>query len=539
MRLRPTSFSMMLAMVLALTAAGRLLEAQPPVKVDSAEPPSAPQGTVNLDVTITGSGFASGAASQFLVTGSENPGGIVVNATTFIDSKHLRANVSVSDTAVLGFFDIKVTLSNGRTGKGIEKFTVQPKGNVCSLRPLPSQFTQIVAFEGSQRSVEFGDSIAAAPVEAAAPFGVQAVAVTYVHTSTVEVFLLDPMLPGSVGSTGPDVILTVPNPATGYTAIQHDVDGNGVSDVIAFHPTAGVFIFRGQVSGGVLSYPFPVIQLTDPAPRFGSSVAAGNLDSDSAVEIAVGAPGETAGKTAGPGKVVVVDFASLAKTFVNSPANQKGDRFGVTVSIGDATGDGDADLVVGARYVDVSGIRDTGATYVFEHGSLGLSATLPGAIRDEGLRLATLLETGDGDSALEVFATTGVGTSGARGVVFLSGSDGPQTLPIDGLDKNYDPASAGDFDLDGASDLLIVGAQNATESSTCPNIGAAHAYFDFSSVSTDYVLQPPDSQAGDNFYGWAVEALNGTNIVLLSERRRDLDGNGTKDGQVYVYSVTP
>lgn len=538
--MKGTSLSMTLAFTVVLTGAARLLEAQPPVKVDSADPPSAPQGTVNLDVVITGSGFSQGAVSRFFVTGTTNPGGVTVNGTAFVDSRHLRTNITVSDTAVLGFFDIEVVLQSGRTGKGIEKFTVQAKGNVCSLRPLPSQFTQIATFEGSQRSVEFGDSIAAAPVETAAPFGVQAVAVTYVHASTVEVFLLDPLSPASV-SAGPDVILTVPNPATGYTVIQHDVDGNGVSDVLAFHPTAGVFLFRGQVSGGVLSYPLPVIHLTDPSPRFGSSVAAGNLDSDPAVEIAVGAPGETAGKNAAPGKVVVIDFASLAKTFINSPANQKGDRFGVSLAIGDVTGGGDADLVVGARYVDVSGIRDTGATYVFQHGSLALAATLPGAFRDEGLRLATLLETGDGSdsAALEVFATTGVGSSGARGVVFLSGAGGPQTLPIDGLDKNYDPASGGDFDLDGTTDLLIVGAQNATESSTCPNIGAAHAYFEFSSSAVDYVLQPPDSVAGDNFYGWAVEVLDGTNLVLVSERRRDLDGNGTKDGRVHVYRVTP
>jgi hypothetical protein len=92
--------------------------------VGSAEPAEAEQGTVNLDVTIHGSGFAKGARAAFLVTGTENPGGIVVNRTTFVNSTKLIANIDVAVDAQVGGFDIEVA-SKGRTGKGVDCFSVK------------------------------------------------------------------------------------------------------------------------------------------------------------------------------------------------------------------------------------------------------------------------------------------------------------------------------------------------------------------------------------------------------------------------------
>ena len=97
------------------------------IKVTSADPPSAPQGTVNLNVTIRGSGFKNGAQANFFVTGTQNPGGIVVNQTTFLSSSKLVANIDIAEAAVISKFDIEV-LSNGRRGKGTELFAVTVKG---------------------------------------------------------------------------------------------------------------------------------------------------------------------------------------------------------------------------------------------------------------------------------------------------------------------------------------------------------------------------------------------------------------------------
>ncbi|HSF16326.1 MAG TPA: hypothetical protein VLK65_12325 [Vicinamibacteria bacterium] len=106
------------------------------IQVKSADPPSAPQGTVNLNVTIRGNGFKKGAQSNFFVTGTQDPGGIGVNQTTFVSSAELVANITVADTAVIAKFDIEV-LSGGRRGKGTELFSVTEKGNsLASLIPV-------------------------------------------------------------------------------------------------------------------------------------------------------------------------------------------------------------------------------------------------------------------------------------------------------------------------------------------------------------------------------------------------------------------
>lgn len=101
----------------------------PPPKVEVANPSSAEQGTFGLDVTISGRNFDNSAAVRFFVTGTTNPGGVVVNSVQFVDSQTLVANLDVDDGAVVGNFDIEVELlSSGRKGKGTERFAVLQQG---------------------------------------------------------------------------------------------------------------------------------------------------------------------------------------------------------------------------------------------------------------------------------------------------------------------------------------------------------------------------------------------------------------------------
>ena len=105
------------------------------VVVTAAVPDNAPQGSVNLLVQVKGNGFKKGAIAKWLVTGSEtDTGGVTVNSTTFVSSSELLANITVAPNAQTGKkLDIKVTLSTGRTGKGIELFcvTVPPHPEDC------------------------------------------------------------------------------------------------------------------------------------------------------------------------------------------------------------------------------------------------------------------------------------------------------------------------------------------------------------------------------------------------------------------------
>ena len=113
--------------------------AQGQVQVTAADPMSAQQGTINLNVRVTGKGFKNGAQAKWFVTGTTNPGGVTVNSTSFVSSTELTANITVDDGATVADFDIQVLNSDGRGGKGTELFKITSKltGSVACPAPAP------------------------------------------------------------------------------------------------------------------------------------------------------------------------------------------------------------------------------------------------------------------------------------------------------------------------------------------------------------------------------------------------------------------
>ena len=72
-------------------------------------PDTADQGIVDLVVTIGGENFGKGSKVAFYVTGTTNPGGIVVKGVEFKDSKTLDATIDVAPDAQTELkFDIQV-----------------------------------------------------------------------------------------------------------------------------------------------------------------------------------------------------------------------------------------------------------------------------------------------------------------------------------------------------------------------------------------------------------------------------------------------
>ena len=127
MKLPGRAFGLLLAL-LALLLVPRVDAAT--VVVDSAEPAVTEQGTVNLDVTITGSGFERRAVAGFYVSGTNqsDPGGVRVNSTTYRNSTKLVANIDVAADATVSKFDVVVALRDGPRGIGIERFAVAKGG---------------------------------------------------------------------------------------------------------------------------------------------------------------------------------------------------------------------------------------------------------------------------------------------------------------------------------------------------------------------------------------------------------------------------
>ena len=130
MKSRSQSISTYLFLIVLTIAYMTTAQAQE-VQVNSANPNSAVQGTLDLDIEIAGSGFNNSAAVDFFVSGSTtNQGGITVKKVKVRGSKKIIATINISDTAETELdFDIEVTLlSSGRRGRGTTLFRVLKKG---------------------------------------------------------------------------------------------------------------------------------------------------------------------------------------------------------------------------------------------------------------------------------------------------------------------------------------------------------------------------------------------------------------------------
>jgi hypothetical protein len=164
--------------------------------------------------------------------------------------------------------------------------------------------------------------------------------------------------------------------APGFALAGCDVNGDGYDDIIAGDPYAtelvggtdvaggAVFITYGAASGTVVG---PVIgQQTSGIPgtaedgdSFGFSVACGNLNGDAYADIVVGVPYEALGTKANAGAAIVIPGASagpatskatsISQDTAGIPGTAEADdEFGWALTVGDVTGDGRDDIIVGA-----------------------------------------------------------------------------------------------------------------------------------------------------------------------------------------------
>ena len=91
--------------------------------VTSATPAYAYQGTANLNVTITGSGFDKGTKASWYLNGAPYPK-ITVNSTSYVSSSQLVANITIAGDAQIDQYDIVVTSSTTKQGIGSDCFVV-------------------------------------------------------------------------------------------------------------------------------------------------------------------------------------------------------------------------------------------------------------------------------------------------------------------------------------------------------------------------------------------------------------------------------
>lgn len=108
--------------------------------VTAATPASATQDTT-LDVQISGSGFDSGSAVQFLNAGAADAR-VRTNSTRYVSASSVVANVTIAADAAIATYDVAVTTRTGKKGIGSDLFTVSNATSNPRLRiTLAPSFT--------------------------------------------------------------------------------------------------------------------------------------------------------------------------------------------------------------------------------------------------------------------------------------------------------------------------------------------------------------------------------------------------------------
>jgi hypothetical protein len=278
----------------------------------------------------------------------------------------------------------------------------------------------------------------------------------------------------------------------------------------------------------------------------GRAVSAGDVTGDGIDDVIVGAPRAGTPQGNGPGAVYIVPGRSDWPTAIALPGDgpmiagaDAGDLLGFVLDVGDATGDGIADVLAGAFLADGPGEArvDAGEVYLAagstswpavtnagEPGSVvRMTGGEPGGQLGESVALADV--TGDGAEDLVLSATFAAGAGGLQmvGKVYVvPGGAGladqdmvslePVATGIDDGDQLGHSAASGDLNGDGSVDLLL-GAVSADGPGNLRDLaGEVH------------VLRGPDLPVSTVIYG----GDSGTRVGR-SLGAGDLDGDGRAD----------
>jgi len=276
---------------------------------------------------------------------------------------------------------------------------------------------------------------------------------------------------GTAGETGLYQTLANPDPGgqsqAGRSIAMGDVNYDGKDDVAvgAGWEAVGSDLYQGRayVFSGSDSSLLYTLDIPDPNlshPNFGEKIAVGDLTGDGKADIVVAAPSWDDNYYLDQGKVYVfsgADGSYLRSIMPPSWNTWEGTYFGFGLAVGDTSGGGMPEIVVGAPWTHVGAQNYRGRVYVFSSGgSLLRTLNTPQPVSHShfGDSVAVGDVNGDGKADIAVTAS-GEGRvhvfSGGGSLMFTVSVSGPRSVAIG--DVNAD--GKGDIAVETASSTLV------------------------------------------------------------------------------------